>query len=133
VVVYFGFLGCPDMCPATLLKLSVALKKLGKTARPIKVLFVTLDPEHDSPKALAAYVRAFDPRIVALTGSKAQVDVAAAAFFVQHAEVTIDGHRTIDHSTGLFLLDDRGQLRAVGSTQSTPEDLAHDLGLLAAR
>jgi protein SCO1/2 len=133
VVVYFGFLSCPDLCPATLLKLSRAMKELGPTRRPVAVLFVTLDPEHDSPQALKAYVRAFDPRFIALTGSSAAVNRAAAAFFVQHARIANAGRETIDHSTGLFLLDTRGQLRAVGSTQSKIEDLVHDLRLLTAQ
>ena len=131
VVVYFGFLSCPDLCPATLLKLSRALKDLGATPRAVRVLFVTLDPAHDSPKALQAYVQAFDPRIVALTGSVSQVNDAAAAFFVEHARVMAGGHETIDHSTGVFLVDASGKLRAVGSNQSTTADFVHDLRLLA--
>lgn len=133
VVVYFGFLSCPDLCPATLLKLSRVMKELGQTRRPVTVLFVTLDPEQDSPQALKAYVKAFDPRFIALTGSSAAVNAAAAAFFVQHARIKSAGHETIDHSTGLFLLDAGGRLRAVGSTQSQIEDLVHDLRLLVAR
>ncbi len=132
VVIYFGFLSCPDLCPATLLKLSRVVKELGPTHRPVTVLFVTLDPEHDSPQALKMYVRAFDPRFVALTGSSESVNRAAAAFFVQHAHVTRDNRETIDHSTGLFLLDARGRLQAVGSTESKIEDLVHDLRLLTA-
>jgi protein SCO1 len=132
VVVYFGFLSCPDECPTTLLKLSSVMKQLEPTGRPVTVLFVTLDPQHDSPQALKAYVRAFDPRFIALTGSSAAVNSAAAAFFVQHARITRAGRETIDHSTGLFLLDARGRLRAVGSTQSKIEDLVHDLRQLAA-
>lgn len=130
-VVYFGFLSCPDLCPATLLKLSRALKELGPTERPVKVLFITLDPTHDSPKALEAYTRAFDPGIIALTGTTAKVNEAAAAFFVQHARVMSGGHETIDHSTGVFLVDANGRLRAVGSDQSTTADFVHDLRLLA--
>lgn len=133
VVVYFGFLSCPDECPTALLKLANAIKQLGPTRRPVTVLFITLDPEHDSPGALGKYVRAFDPRFVGLTGSSTAVNSAAAAFFVQHARVTRDGHETIDHSTGLFLFDTRGRLRVVGSNQSKAEDLAHDLRLLVAQ
>jgi protein SCO1/2 len=132
VVVYFGFLSCPDLCPATLLKLSHALKKLGPTRRPVKVLFVTLDPTHDSPQALQAYVAAFDPEFTALTGSPGQVDQAAAAFFVQHSRLVLEGHETIDHSTGVFLLDAAGKLRAVGSDSATIPDFVHDLRLLTA-
>jgi protein SCO1/2 len=132
VVVYFGFLSCPDECPTALLKLASVMRQLEATRRPVTVLFVTLDPEHDSPQALKTYVRAFDPRFIGLTGSRAAVNSAAAAFFVQYARITRDGRETLDHSTGLFLLDARGRLRVVGSTQSKIEDLVHDLRLLAA-
>lgn len=133
VVVYFGFLACPDECPTALLELASVMKQLEPTRRPVTVLFVTLDPEHDSPQKLEAYVRAFDPRFIGLTGSSAAVNSAAAAFFVQHARITRAGRETIDHSTGLFLLDARGRLRVVGSTRSKIEDLVHDLRLLAAQ
>jgi protein SCO1/2 len=133
VVVYFGFVSCPDQCPATLLKLSRVMKELGSARQQVTVLFVTLDPEHDSPQALEAYVRGFDPHFIALTGSSEAVNRAAAAFFVQHARITRADRETIDHSTGLFLLDTSGQLRVVGSTGSKIEDLVHDLRLLMAR
>ncbi len=133
VVIYFGFLSCPDQCPATLLKLARALKELGPTRRPISILFVTLDPEHDSPKALDEYVHTFDPRIIALTGSTPEIDRAAAAFFVQHARVKTGGYETIDHSTGVFLLNAHGQLQAVGSTQSSVADFVHDLRVLSSQ
>jgi protein SCO1/2 len=133
VVVYFGFLSCPDQCPATLLKLSRAMRELGPTRRLVTVLFITLDPEHDSPQALKAYVRAFDPRFIALTGTSAAVNEAATAFFVQHARIARAGHETIDHSTGLFLLDATGRLRSVGSTESKIDDVVHDLQVLAAQ
>ena len=133
VMVYFGFLSCPDQCPATLLKLARAVRELGPTRRPISILFITLDPEHDSPKALDAYVHAFDPRIVALTGSTQAVNRAAAAFFVQHARVNSSGNETIDHSTGVFLLNAQGQLQAVGSTQSSIADFVHDLRVLSSK
>lgn len=132
VVVYFGFVSCPDQCPAVLFKLSQAMKKLGATRRHIRVLFVTLDPEHDSALALKGYVHAFDPEFVALTGSSAMVNKAADAFFVQYARVTRNGGETIDHSSGLFLLDARGRLRVVGTAESTVDDLVHDMRLLAA-
>lgn len=132
LVVYFGFLSCPDQCPTTMLKLARVVKELGPTRRAVRVLFITLDPEHDSPQALKEYVRAFDQGFLGLTGSSAAVDRAAAAFFVQHARVPLPGGGvTIDHSTGLFLIDPAGRLRAVGSTQSSIEDLVHDLRLLA--
>jgi protein SCO1 len=133
VVVYFGFLSCPDLCPTTMSKLSLALKRLGAQQLHIKVVFITLDPERDSASALDAYTHAFGAQFTALTGSTAMINEAAAAFFVEHARVGEGSSATIDHSTGIFVLDPTGRLRLVGSTDSTVDDLAHDLGLLATR
>ncbi|HEY8051415.1 MAG TPA: SCO family protein [Steroidobacteraceae bacterium] len=130
-VVYFGFLSCPDLCPMTMSRLALALKHIGTQPVPIRVLFITLDPERDSPASLDAYTHAFGPQFSALTGSTAMIDAAAAAFFVEHARVGEGSSATIDHSTGIFVLDPKGRLRVVGAADSTAEDLAHDLKLLA--
>jgi protein SCO1 len=131
VVVYFGFLSCPDLCPTTMARLSQALKHLGAQQSEVQVLFITLDPERDSASALDAYTHAFGAQFAALTGSVAMINEAAAAFFVEHARVGEGSSASIDHSTGIFVLDPQGQLRVVGSTDSSVDDLAHDLGLLA--
>jgi protein SCO1/2 len=130
-VIYFGFLSCPDLCPMTMSRLALALKRLGTQPLPVRVVFITLDPERDSPAALDAYTHAFGPQFSALTGSTAMINDAAAAFFVEHARVGEGSSATIDHSTGIFVLDPKGRLRVVGSTDSTAEDLAHDFRLLA--
>ncbi|GAC1455565.1 MAG: SCO family protein [Steroidobacteraceae bacterium] len=130
-VVYFGFLSCPDLCPMTMSRLALALKHLGTPPVPVRVLFITLDPQRDPPAALDAYTRAFGPQFSALTGSPAMIDAAAAAFFVEHARVGAGDSATIDHSTGIFVLDRQARLRLVGSADASADDLAHDLGLLA--
>jgi protein SCO1 len=131
VVIFFGFVHCPDACPAELFKLGLVMKRLGPAADQVQVLFVTLDPERDTQARLKGYVSAFDPRFVGLTGSAAQVDQAAANFFVEYARVGSGADYTIDHSTSTFVLDGRGRLRLIGNLQTSVADYAHDLAALA--
>lgn len=106
------------------------MKHLRPLDERVQVLFVTLDPERDSATILDAYVRGFDPRFRALTGSTMQVDRAAARFFVEYARVPTAQGYSIDHSAGLFLIDRRGRLRVVGGADAAVDDLVHDLRLL---
>ena len=131
-VVFFGFARCPDICPTTLFNLALAKKHLGTMADRVGVIFVTLDPEHDSPSLLRDYVSAFDKTFIALTGAPTEVDRAARDFHVRYARVPIGADYTIDHSTALFVFDRSGRLRVVGTLASTADDLSHDLSILAA-
>ena len=130
VVVFFGFLHCPDACPAGLFKLAQVMKQLGSVATQVQVLFVTLDPERDTPPALKRYVAAFDPRFIGLTGTSAQIDQAASSFNVQYARVPLGNDYTIDHSTGIFIFDSAGRLRLIGTTNSPVADFVHDITAL---
>ena len=132
VVVFFGFVHCPDACPTELFKLALVMKKLGALGNRIQVLFITLDPQRDTPAVLKSYVSAFDPRIVALTGTTAQIDAAAASFFVQYARVGAGADYTIDHSTSTYVIDAAGRLRLVRGMKTTTGDYVHDLSALAA-
>jgi protein SCO1/2 len=129
-VVLFGYAQCPDVCPAELFTLSLVMKHLRPLDQRVQVLFVTLDPERDTAQVLDAYVRGFDPRFRALTGSTAQVDRAAARFFVEYARVPNARGYSIDHSAGMFLIDKQGRLRVVAGAGAAVEDLVHDLRLL---
>jgi protein SCO1/2 len=111
--------------------LALVLKKLGVLRERIQVLFITLDPERDTPAVLKSYVSAFDSRIVALTGTTAQIDAAAASFFVQYARVGSGADYTIDHSTSTYVIDAAGRLRLIGGMKTTIGDYAHDLNALA--
>jgi cytochrome oxidase Cu insertion factor (SCO1/SenC/PrrC family) len=86
-LVFFGFTYCPDVCPTTLNDVSVVLEELGDDAEQVQPLFISVDPERDTPKVMADYVANFDPRIVGLTGSPEQVEAAAQAFRVYYAKV----------------------------------------------
>ena len=131
-IVVFGFTECPDVCPGELNKLALIVRRMGSLGSHVQVLFVTLDPEHDTPERLKAYVAAFDPRFVALTGSAAEVNQAAASFSVQFAKV-LQGHAsTIDHSTGIYVLDQTGRLRLIGTRETRIDDFVHDLDILVA-
>ncbi|MEO5694626.1 MAG: SCO family protein [Usitatibacter sp.] len=110
VVLYFGFTYCPDVCPTDLLQIARALQSLGPKARDVQVLFVTLDPDRDTPKLLAQYVRAFDKRILALRGSEAEARRIARAYKIYSARAPQPGgNYTIDHSAYTLLLDRDGR------------------------
>jgi protein SCO1 len=130
-IVFFGFARCPDVCPGELFKLAQVIRKLGKAAYGIKVLFVTLDPERDTPDVVKAYVAAFNPAFVGLTGSTAAVNAAAASFSIQYAKVPVgDDNYTINHSTGTYVMDRSGRLRLVGTLSTRVDDWVHDLTIL---
>jgi protein SCO1/2 len=133
VVIFFGFLHCPDACPTGLFKLAVVMKQLGQLATQVQVLFITLDPERDTPPLLKSYVSAFDPRFIGLTGTSAQIDQAAGRFNVQYARVPLGDDYTIDHSTGIFVFDGVGRLRLIGATHSSVADFVHDITALVAQ
>jgi protein SCO1/2 len=119
------------VCPNELFKLSQVVKRLGPLASRVQVLFVSLDPERDTPTLLKAYVAAFNPRFIALAGSSAQINDADDSFSVQFAKVGQGEDYTIDHSTGTYVVDKTGRLRLVATMQTSIDDLVHDLKILA--
>lgn len=103
---------------------------LGEMAAHVQVLFITLDPERDSPTVIRNYAAAFDPRFIGLTGSPEQIDAAANTFHVARAKVVTGDDYVIDHSTVTYALDTAGRLRLIGRMETPIEDFAHDLRLL---
>jgi protein SCO1/2 len=132
VLLFFGFVRCPDVCPAELFKLALVMKQLGPAAAQVQVLFVTLDPARDTRAVLKRYVTAFDRRFDGLTGSAAAIDRAAANFYVVYARVPTGTDYTIDHSASTFVIDRAGRLRLIGPSTAAVADYAHDLALLVA-
>jgi protein SCO1/2 len=107
LLVYFGFTSCPNSCPATLLEMAVLLEQLGPDADRLQPLFISVDPERDTPDLIRAYTGAFDPRIVGLSGSPEQIAAAAkayGAYYVPHRSAADAADYVIDHSSYLYLM-----------------------------
>jgi len=130
VVLFFGFTRCPDVCPTTLAEMAAALKTLGPEAERVQVLFVTLDPERDTGKALADYVGAFDPRFIALRGDEAATQRVAKDFKIFYEKRKQGETYTIDHSAQAYVLDPQGRLRLLVRHDRIGQDLAPDLRTL---
>lgn len=110
LLLYFGFTWCPDVCPTDLQAIAEAMQRLGKAADAVQPLFVTLDPERDTPARLAAYVTFFHPRLVGLTGDAGSIREVASAYKVYYAKVPSSrSDYTIDHSGYVYLMDGSGQ------------------------
>ena len=135
VVVFFGFAQCPDVCPTTMVELAGVKRELGAAGADVQGLFVTVDPERDTPQVLGAYVRNFDPSFVALRGSVDETKAAAKHFKVFFAKVPgkTDGSYTMDHTAGSFIFDRAGRVRLFTRHGTGTEALAHDLKILLAQ
>jgi protein SCO1/2 len=134
VAVFFGFTHCPDVCPTTLMDWSNVLDGLGKDGDRLKVLFVSVDSERDTPAALASYLGSFDPRITALTGSAADIARAARTFGALYEKVaSSDGAYTFDHTTNVYLIGPDGRLAATANLQTPEADRQRVLADLLAR
>lgn len=128
-LVYFGFTSCPDICPTGLAMLAQVRKLLADlpAAQQPRVLFVSLDPERDSPEHVGNYVRFFDPAFLGATGSPRGVAAAAAAFALPFAKVPLPtGGYTIDHGTAVYLVGPEGSIVAIASGVREPGPLARD-------
>jgi protein SCO1/2 len=132
VVLFFGYTHCPDVCPTTLADMAAVMKTLGADAERVQVLFVTLDPERDTPEVLAKYVPAFDARFLGLYGDAAATQRAAKEFkiFYEKRPGGSPGAYTLDHSGQSYVLDPQGRLRLFVRTERISQDLAEDLRTL---
>ena len=126
VLIYFGYTLCPDVCPTTLSNIAAALAALGNDAAKVQALFVTVDPHRDTPKALADYVKTFDPRIVGLSGTDEQIAAAAKRFGVYYKRYNSadfpDGY-AMDHSAATYVMDPRGRLVTLLTPDMTAEQM----------
>ncbi len=126
-LVFFGYTHCPDVCPTTLTKIAQVLAALGPEAK-IKVLFVTVDPERDTPELMADYAANFDPRIVGLSGDRAAVDRMLTAYRVYARKVPGEhGDYTMDHSAVIYLMDRDGRFFRTFNADRPPDEAAKDL------
>ncbi len=134
VTLFFGFTQCPDVCPTSLATMAEVKRLLGPDAERVQVLFVTVDPERDTPELLASYVPAFGADFLGLHGDAQRTAETAKEFriFYQKSGDTSGPHYTIDHTAGTYILDPQGRLRLYVRHGTTAEDIAADIGLLLA-
>lgn len=129
VTVFFGYTQCPDVCPTNLSTMAAVMKQLGADSDKVQVLFVTVDPERDTPELLKQYVPAFDPRFVGLYGSLEQTAAVAKEFkvFYRKSGDTGSPNYTVDHSAGTYVFDPAGRLRLYVKHGTTADDIAADI------
>lgn len=119
---FFGFTNCPDVCPTTLLELSNHLKALGPAADRLRVLFVTVDPEQDTPAHLKAYLANFDDRIVGLVGTPEEIRRVAKSFYATYERVPTSTGYTMNHTASIFLMGADGRSRGTINYQEPEAD-----------
>ena len=126
--IFFGFTHCPDVCPTTLMTISNTLRRLSAPAEHLSILFVSVDPERDTPEALRQYLATFDARIIGLTGTEAQIAAAAKGWKVFHNKILEDdGTYTIVHSAYVYLMDRTNRLVGTMGFQDSEEEQAAKL------
>jgi protein SCO1 len=127
-LVFFGFTHCPDVCPTTLFDISEVFRKLGPDADRAGALFITVDPERDTPEAMKSYLSSFDPHLLGLTGDEAAVDGVIKTYRAYSKKVpNPDGSYTMDHTALVYLMDKDGRFVAPFNLKRRPEDSATDL------
>ncbi len=127
-LVLFGFNHCPDICPTTLFEISEVMKSLGPDADRTSALFITVDPERDTPVILKDYLASFDPHLRGLTGDPAAVAAALKAYRVYAKKIPLkDGDYTMDHTAVVYLMDKDGRFVAPFNLQQTPTAAADQL------
>lgn len=126
MLVYFGYAYCPDICPTMLQTISTALDLLGSRAAEVAPLFITVDPDRDTPTAIGQYVALFDQRLIGLTGTQAQIAKAESAYRVSSRRVSLkgDGAYMVDHSSYAYLMDPSGNLAALFKADVSAPDMA---------
>ncbi|MBO6633981.1 SCO family protein [Parvibaculum sp.] len=130
MLIYFGFTFCPDVCPTELGVMSSAVNALGDEAEKVQPIFITVDPERDTPDVMARYVELFHPRLVGLTGTPEQIDKVAKAYHVFYRKVTDESSSedyTMDHSSIVFLMGPNGDYLKLFPPQTSPDKMAETI------
>ena len=132
VVVFFGYTQCPDVCPTSMAELAAARQLLGADGDRVQGLFVSVDPERDTPEVLGAYADSFKAGFIALRGTPEQTQAAAKEFKVFYAKVPgkTEGSYTVDHTAGSYVFDTQGRIRVFSRYGAGAETLANDLRVL---
>ncbi len=132
VAMFFGFAHCPDVCPTAMAQLAQAMKLLGEEAQRVQVIFVTVDPQRDTPAVLSQYVPAFHPSFLGLHGDAAAIERTAKEFKVYYRAQPPNeaGAYSVDHSGQILVFDPQGRLRLLVKPDLAPEAIARDLRVL---
>ena len=133
VAIFFGFTHCPDACPTTMVELANVARELGPDADKLQVLFITVDPERDTPAVLKQYVPAFHPSFLGLYGTPEETGRVAKEFkiFYQKQPQKTGGY-SVDHSAGTYIIDRQGRLRLFAQYGAGAPALLHDVRILLA-
>jgi len=129
-LVFFGYTSCPDICPAGLQLMAGALDKLGAKAERITPIFISVDPQRDTPEKLAAYVKNFDPRLVGLTGTPDEIAAVAKAYKVYYAKVPSKERPddyTMDHTSIIYVMDPKGEFVTHFTPSTSVDEMAAKL------
>jgi protein SCO1 len=127
-LVYFGYTHCPDACPTALNDIAIALDELGPQRNAVRPVFVTVDPERDTPAVLKSYVTAFDAPILALSGTPEEIAQAAKGYRVYYAKhPEAGGDYSMDHSSVIYVMDPEGRFTASFTQENSPEEIAERL------
>ena len=132
VVLFFGYTSCPDFCPTTLMEFKKVRARLVREAEHTQFVFITVDPERDTPDKLRAYLNSFDPAFIGLTGTEAELAPVWRTFGVFREKkpgASALGY-SMDHSTTVYVIDQRGNLRLTYSYGETADDMAQDVNYL---
>lgn len=129
VAVFFGFAQCPDVCPTTLSDLAQIKEKLGADGERLQVVFITVDPQRDTPEILGSYVSSFDPSFIGLTGTADEISATAREFkvFFQKVPGKTETSYTIDHTAGSYVFDKEGRVRLFVRHAATADAIAADV------
>lgn len=128
-LVFFGYTFCPDVCPVTLSNLGAALERMGAEARKVRVVFITVDPDRDTPAQLRTYLSSpsFPPGTIGLTGTSAQVSNVAQAYHVYYRKAGTGPAYSVDHTSVVYLMNPQGQFDRPVDVSSGPESVARQI------
>ena len=131
-VIFFGYTSCPDVCPTTLADLARMLKLMGSQADQVQVLFISVDPEKDTPQLIKGYLSQFDSRMIGVSGTLDDIHTTAREYniFFEKKPTSYPGGYTIDHTAIIFLIDPAGNLRMIFPYGTKPPDMAADISYL---
>lgn len=127
-LIFFGYTHCPDVCPTSLFEMSEVLRAMGKDADKVNAVFISVDPERDTPAAMKDYLSSFDPHLEGLSGDPAETAKVITSYRVYAKKVpTKDGDYTMDHTALIYLMDREGRFVSPFNMKRSPEEAAAEL------